>query len=99
MRRAQEQLRLLRCEEWAMPQVGDVLVNRYELLDRLGAGTAAEVWRANDRRLGRPVAIKILRPEFVGDAEAQTRFEGEARAAAALSHPNVVDVYDYGPAG
>jgi serine/threonine-protein kinase len=81
-----------------MPNSGEILVNRYVLLDRVGAGAAAEVWRATDRRLGRTVAIKILRPQYVSDPEARTRFEREARAAAGLSHPNVVDVYDYGAA-
>jgi serine/threonine-protein kinase len=79
-----------------MPNSGDTLVNRYVLQDRLGAGAAAEVWRATDQRLARTVAIKILRPQYVSDPEARERFEREARAAAGLSHPNVVDVYDYG---
>src|SRR5215204_4507982 len=83
-------------EGGTMPQAGDVLVSRYTLESRLGAGAAAEVWRARDERLGRMVAIKILRPQYVSDAAARTRFEQEARAAAGLSHPNVVDVYDYG---
>ncbi len=81
-----------------MAQAGDRLVNRYTLQDRLGAGAAAEVWRATDQRLGRTVAVKILRPQYVSDAEARERFEREAKAAASLSHPNVVDVYDYGVA-
>src|SRR5690348_2058299 len=82
-----------------MAQAGDTLVNRYILQDQLGAGAAAEVWRATDQRLGRTVAIKILRPQYVSDAEARERFEREARAAAGLTHPNVVDVYDYGATG
>jgi serine/threonine-protein kinase len=82
-----------------MSASGDTLVNRYILQDQLGAGAAAEVWRATDQRLGRTVAIKILRPQYVSDAEARERFEREARAAAGLTHPNVVDVYDYGATG
>ena len=73
-----------------------VLANRYKLLDTLGAGGAAVVYRAEDLRLGRIVAVKVLRPEFVGNPEQAARFENEARAAAALTAPNVVDVYDYG---
>ena len=73
-----------------------VLASRYKLLDKLGDGGAAVVYRAEDLRLGRVVAIKVLRPEFVGNAEQVTRFENEARAAAALTAPNIVDVYDYG---
>jgi serine/threonine-protein kinase len=73
-----------------------VLANRYKLLDQLGAGGAAVVYRAEDLRLGRVVAVKVLRPEFVGNPEQAARFENEARAAAALTAPNVVDVYDYG---
>jgi serine/threonine-protein kinase len=73
-----------------------ILENRYKLRDQLGAGGAAVVYRAEDLRLGRIVAVKVLRPEFVGNPEQAARFENEARAAAALTAPNVVDVYDYG---
>lgn len=73
-----------------------ILANRYKLRDQLGAGGAAVVYRAEDLRLGRIVAVKVLRPEFVGNPEQAARFENEARAAAALTAPNVVDVYDYG---
>ncbi len=73
-----------------------VLAKRYKLLDKLGDGGTAVVYRAEDLRLGRVVAIKVLRPEFVSDSEQRTRFENEARAAAALAAPNIVDVYDYG---
>ncbi|HUS15924.1 MAG TPA: protein kinase [Chloroflexia bacterium] len=79
-----------------MLPTGTVLVGRYKLLDKLGEGGAAIVYRAQDLRLGRIAAVKVLRPEFVGNAEQVTRFENEARAAAALTAPNVVDVYDYG---
>jgi serine/threonine-protein kinase len=73
-----------------------ILANRYKLRDQLGAGGAAVVYRADDLRLGRIVAVKVLRPEFVANPEQAARFENEARAAAALTAPNVVDVYDYG---
>ncbi|MGA7991281.1 MAG: protein kinase, partial [Thermoanaerobaculia bacterium] len=68
----------------------------YEILAPLGAGGMGEVWRAHDGRLGREVAIKIL-PEALGsDAGARARFAREARAVAALSHPNVLAIFDVG---
>lgn len=63
---------------------------------RLGEGSAATVYQARERALGRPVAVKVLRPGKAGEREARLRFEREARAAASLSHPNVVDVYRFG---
>jgi serine/threonine protein kinase len=56
----------------------------------------ATVWRAMDEQLGREVAVKILRPQFGADPGFAARFRNEARAAGALSHPNVVQVYDFG---
>lgn len=67
---------------------------RYELLEMLGAGGAAEVWRGLDRRLDRPVAVKRL--HRMEDRQLAARLRREARALAAISHPNVVQVYDYG---
>lgn len=75
------------------------MADRYELLDRLGEGGAAIVYRARDTRLDRVVALKVLRETFGVDAEFQRRFQREARAAASLNHPNIVDVYDYGESG
>lgn len=72
---------------------GDVIGGRYELRERLGSGAMAEVWLADDRKLERPVALKFLAPH----ADSR-RFEREARAAAALSHPNVARIYEYGEA-
>src|SRR4051812_25044181 len=80
-------------------QLYKTLADRYRLIELIGAGGAAEVYKAQDLRLGREVAVKVLRPQFVGDEELRARFQNEARAAAALTHPNVVDVYDYGQAG
>ena len=81
--------------EWG-PGDSAVLAGRYRMGARLGAGGMAEVFRAADARLGREVAIKVLRPELATDPVFRDRFEGEARAAARLSHRNVVAVYDVG---
>src|SRR3984893_2571247 len=66
----------------------------YEILAPLGAGGMGEVYRARDTRLGRDVALKVLPGEVVGDTSRRQRFEQEARAVAALNHPNIVAVYD-----
>src|SRR5687767_6277381 len=68
----------------------------YEVLAPLGAGGMGEVYRAKDSRLGRHVAIKVLPAAFSADPERLTRFEQEARAAAALNHPNILAVHDVG---
>jgi TolB-like protein/tetratricopeptide (TPR) repeat protein len=71
-------------------------VGPYEVIARIGAGGMGEVWRASDTRLGREVAIKVLPPELAADPERLRRFEQEARAMGALSHPNVVAIFDVG---
>ena len=68
----------------------------YEILSVLGAGGMGEVYRAHDSRLGRDVAIKVLPAAFSSDPERLRRFEQEARAAAALNHPNILVVHDVG---
>ncbi len=73
-----------------------VALGPYEILTALGAGGMGEVWRARDTRLNRDVAIKVLPPDLARDAERRLRFEREARAMAALSHPNVIAVFDTG---
>lgn len=74
----------------------DVLADRYELHDLLGCGGMAEVFDGWDVRLGRPVAVKMLHASLQAQESVRRRFEDEARAAAALCHPNIVAVYDYG---
>ena len=74
----------------------DVLVDRYELGPVLGQGGMAKVHQGIDRQLGRQVAIKVLAPPFDRDREFVERFQREARAAAGLSHPNIVAVFDSG---
>ncbi len=75
---------------------GDLLNRRYQLLERIGTGGMAEVFRARDLMLDRIVAIKLLRADYSGNPEFQERFRQEARAAANLSHPNIVTVHDFG---
>src|SRR5258707_2531576 len=69
---------------------------RYELEHRLGHGGMATVYSARDLKLDRQVAIKLLADNFAGDDEVRTRFSREARMAARLDHPNVVQVFDVG---
>src|SRR6187401_45767 len=68
----------------------------YEVLTLIGAGGMGEVYRARDPRLGREVAIKVLPTHYLTDPDRLERFQREARAAAALNHPNVVVIYDTG---
>jgi serine/threonine protein kinase len=75
---------------------GDVLQGRYRLDDQIAAGGMGEVWRATDTVLARVVAVKLLRHRPGADASFRARFEAEARTMAALHHPGVVQVYDYG---
>jgi TolB-like protein/Flp pilus assembly protein TadD len=71
----------------------------YEILSPLGAGGMGEVWRACDTRLGREVAVKVLPDEIAKDPRALSRFEHEAKAVAALSHPNILALFDVGESG
>ena len=76
--------------------IGRLLGGRYELIDVVGVGGMAVVYRARDTVLGRYVAIKILKEEFAKDPDIRKRFAIESRAVAKLSHHNIVSVYDVG---
>lgn len=76
--------------------IGTLLGNRYEVLEQVGGGGMALVYRAKDVYLNRIVAIKILREQFTSDEEFVTRFRREAQAVASLSHSNIVSIYDVG---
>lgn len=78
---------------------GQLLGNRYELIERIGGGGMAVVYKARCRLLNRYVAVKILRSEFTDDEEFVKRFRIEAQAAASLSHPNIVSIFDVGHDG
>src|SRR5712691_7459871 len=71
----------------------------YEILGPIGAGGMGEVYRAKDARLGREVAVKVLPERLAKDPLALARFEREARAVAALSHPNILAIHDFGKDG
>lgn len=75
------------------------LAGRYRLLDRIASGGMGAVYEAVDERLGRRVAVKLLRDELAEDHRLVERFRREARAAAALAHPNIASVFDYGQDG
>src|SRR5438270_13748209 len=72
------------------------LVGHYRVLEKIGAGGMGEVFRARDERLGRDVALKLIRPASSDNPDHLRRFEQAARAAAALNHPNILAIYDVG---
>ena len=78
---------------------GKIIGNRYEILTKIGCGGMATVYKARDSVLNRNVAIKVLREEFTTDEEFIKRFNIEAQAAASLTHPNIVSIYDVGNEG
>ena len=79
--------------------IGKMLDNRYEILEVIGVGGMAVVYKAKCHRLNRYVAVKILKEEYAQDEEFRRRFQAESRAVAMLSHPNIVAVYDVSQSG
>lgn len=73
--------------------------DRYQLVERIAVGGMGEVWRARDQLLDRNVAVKVLKEEYAADPTFLQRFRGEARHTAALSHPGIANVFDYGEIG
>ena len=81
-----------------MTLVNGTRLGPYEILAPLGAGGMGEVYRARDARLERDVAVKVLPESVAADPNALARFESEAKAVAALSHPNILAIFDFGTA-
>lgn len=79
-----------------MIRIGMFLGDRYEVLEKVGSGGMADVFKGKDHKLNRLVAVKVLKDEFVEDRNFVRKFKEEAQAAAALAHPNIVNVYDVG---
>src|SRR5215831_4837351 len=77
-----------------MPLAVGTRLGPYEIIAALGAGGMGEVYKARDARLNRFVAIKILPPEWMADADRNLRFIREAQAASSLNHPNIISIYD-----
>src|ERR1700721_2120990 len=75
------------------------LFGHYRIIEKIGSGGMGEVFRARDERLNRDVALKIVKPAFSDNPDHRRRFEQEARAAAALNHPNIIAIYDVGYEG
>ncbi len=75
---------------------GLLVADRYLLEEVIATGGMGQVWRATDQTLDRPVAVKVLRPDTADDAGFVERFRAEARHSAALQHPNIATVHDFG---
>ncbi len=76
--------------------IGTMIGNRYEILEKVGTGGMADVYRAKDHRLNRFIALKVLKTEYSEDTKFVSKFRQEAQAVAAITHPNIVSVYDVG---
>ena len=79
-----------------MVEIGSFVADRYEIIEKIGAGGMSDVYKAKDQVLGRFVAVKVLKPEFAEDVNFVTKFHTEAQSAAGLQHPNIVNIYDVG---
>ena len=79
-----------------MLKTGTIIAERYEILGKIGTGGMADVYKAKDHKLNRFVAVKVLKPEFREDTTFIQKFKSEAQAAAVLTHPNIVNVFDVG---
>src|SRR5947207_12001671 len=79
-----------------MPLTAGARLGPYEIVSAIGAGGMGEVYRARDTKLDREVAVKVLPVQFAENATALARFEREAKAVAALSHPNILSIFDFG---
>ena len=79
-----------------MLNTGTIIAGRYEILLLVGSGGMADVYKAKDHKLNRYVAVKVLKPEFREDRTFIRKFKSEAQAAAGLTHPNIVNVFDVG---
>ena len=82
-----------------MIKIGMLIADRYEVLDKVGTGGMADVYKAKDHKLNRFVAMKVLKQEFSENTNFVHKFRAEAQAAAGLMHPNIVNVYDVGEEG
>lgn len=79
--------------------MGTIIAGRYEIIEKIGEGGVAIVYKAMDNRLGRTIALKLLREQYAADPAFIARFQNEARAVASLSNPHIVTIYDFGSTG
>lgn len=79
--------------------MGTIIAGRYEIIEKIGEGGVAIVYKAVDNRLGRTIALKLLREQYAADPAFIARFQNEARAVASLSNPHIVTIYDFGSTG